>query len=186
MPVMYPAVTVTVRTPLDAATVMPAIKAKVFDAGGDQPIYDVRSMRQLASVSMSQRLPMILMGTFAGLALLLASVGIYGVSSYSVAQRVHEIGIRMALGAEKSDVFRAVIGHGLRLSFAGVAIGGLAALLLVRLLSSFSNLLYGVGAGDPITFVSVSAVLTVVAVLACYIPARRAVRIDPMNALRHE
>jgi ABC-type antimicrobial peptide transport system permease subunit len=92
----------------------------------------------------------------------------------------------MALGAERSDVFRAVIGQGLRLSMAGIAIGGLAAFLLVRLLSSFSNLLYGVGVGDPVTFASVSAMLTVVAVFACYIPARRAIRIDPMNALRHE
>jgi ABC-type antimicrobial peptide transport system permease subunit len=165
---------------------MPAVRATVYEAGGGQPIYDVRSMRQLASVSISQRLPMILMGMFAGLALLLASVGIYGVSAYSVAQRVQEIGIRMALGAEKSDVFRAVIGQGLRLSVTGIAIGGLAAFLLVRLLSSFSNLLYGVGVGDPITFASVSALLTVVAVFACYVPARRAVRVDPVNALRHE
>jgi predicted permease len=186
MPVMYPDVTVTVRTPLDAPTVMPAIRGTVYEAGGGQPIYDVQSMRQLASVSISQRLPMILMGMFAGLALLLASVGIYGVSAYSVARRVQEIGIRMALGAERSDVFRAVIGQGLRLSMAGIAIGGLAAFLLVRLLSSFSNLLYGVGVGDPVTFASVSAMLTVVAVFACYIPARRAIRIDPMNALRHE
>jgi ABC-type antimicrobial peptide transport system permease subunit len=135
---------------------------------------------------MPQLFPMILMGAFACVALLLAAVGIYGVIAYSVAQRAQEIGIRMALGAEKSDVFRAVVGQGLRLSVAGIAMGGLASLILARLLSSFSNLLYRVDASDPITFASVSAALTVVAILACYIPARRAVRVDPMNALRHE
>ena len=134
----------------------------------------------------SQRFPMILLGAFAALALLLATVGIYGVISYSVTLRVHEIGIRMALGAEKQNVFRMVIGHGLRLAIAGVAIGAAAALILARLLSSFSRLLYGVRAGDPITFAAVSLILTSVAVLACYIPARRATQVDPMTALRNE
>jgi len=144
-------------------------------------------MQQALSQSLSsQRFPMILLSVFAGLALLLASVGIYGVISYSVIQRVHEIGIRMALGAERHDVFRMVIGQGLRMALAGVAIGAAAALILARLLSSFSHLLYGVAASDPLTFVAVSAVLTGVALLACYIPARRAMRVDPMIALRYE
>ena len=155
--VNYPDMTIIVRTPLDTATVMPAIKEAVYEAGSDQPVYDVQTMQQIVSESMSsQRFPMILLGAFAALALLLASVGVYGVISYSVTQRVHEIGIRMALGAEKRNIFRLVIGQGLRLVLAGLAIGAAAALILTRLLSSFSHLLYGVGASDPVTFVAVS------------------------------
>ena len=185
--VFYRMITVTVRTPLDTATITPAIRVAVFGAGNDQPVYDVETMQEFVSQSMSpQRFPMILLGTFAGLALLLASVGIYGVISYSVAQRVHEIGIRMALGAERANVFRMVVGQGLRLALIGLAIGTAVALVLTRLLSSFSHLLYGVGAGDPVTFVTVSAVLTGVALLACYVPARRATKIDPTVALRYE
>src|SRR5215471_6271302 len=116
----------------------------------------------------------------------LASVGIFGVISYSVAQRLHEIGIRMALGAEKQNIFRMVVGHGLRLALAGLALGAAATLILIQLLSSFSQLLYGVGASDPATFISVSAVLIGVAILASYLPAQRATRVDPMAALRHE
>jgi predicted permease len=179
--------TVMVHTPLETTTVIPAIKAAVYESGSDQPVYNVQTMRQIVSESMSsQRFPMILLGVFAGLALLLASIGIYGVTSYSVVQRVHEIGIRMALGAERRDVFRMVIGQGLRLAVAGVAMGAATALILARLLSSFSHLLFGVAANDPATFATVSVILTGMAVLACYIPARRAMRVDPMVALRHE
>jgi len=187
VPLNYPNTTIVVRTPLDVAAVMPAIKNAVYGAGTDQPVYNVETVQQIVSESMSpQRFPMILLGTFAGLALLLASIGIYGVVSYSVSQRVHEIGIRMALGAEKRDVFRMVVGQGLGLALAGLAIGVVATLILTRLLSSFSLLLYGVGASDPLTFSTVSVVLILVAVLACYIPARRAMRVDPMVALRYE
>jgi len=176
-----------VRTPLELATVMPTIKAAVYGGGSDQTIYDVRMLNEIASDSMSpQRFPMILLGTFAALALLLASIGVYGVISYSVTQQTHEIGIRMTLGAEKRNVFRMVIAKGLRLAAAGLAIGALAALILARVLSSFSHLLYGVGAGDPLTFVAVSLLLMIVVVIACYIPARRAARVDPMTALRYE
>jgi putative ABC transport system permease protein len=186
-PLAYPNMKIVVRTQLGAGTLMPAIKNTVYGAGEGQPIYDVHTMQEIVSESMSsQRFPMILLGMFAGLALLLASVGIYGVISYSVTQRVHEIGIRMALGAEKRSIFRLVIGQGLRLALAGLAIGGVAALILARLVSSFSQLLYGVHANDPLTFVVVSTVSVVVAVLACCIPARRAMRVDPMVALRYE
>ena len=184
---VYGELTTIVRTPLEFSSIMPAIKAVVYSTSSDQRIYEVRTMREILSESMlPQRFPMILLGAFAGLALLLASVGIYGVISYSVAQRVHEIGIRMALGAEKRNIFRMVIGQGLRLALFGLAIGTASALILTRLLSSFSHLLYGVGVNDPLTFTAVSFILAGVAILACYIPARRAAHVDPMVALRND
>jgi putative ABC transport system permease protein len=178
---------VAVRTQLDVATMMPAIGKVIYGTAKDQPVYDVQTMQQIASGSMaSQRLPMILLAAFAVLALLLSSVGIYGVISYSVTLRVQEIGIRMALGAARRDVLRMVIGQGLRLALVGLLIGTAGALLLARLLSSFARLLYGVRTSDPLTFVTVSLVLVGVSVLACYLPARRASRVDPMIALKYE
>ena len=129
---------------------IPAIKATVYQAGSDQPIYNVQTMRQIVADSMSeQRFPMILLGTFAGLALLLAAVGIYGMISYSVTQRVQEIGIRMALGADKGNVLRLFIGRELRLVLAGIAAGAAGALILTRTLSSLSHLLYGIRIERP-------------------------------------
>jgi predicted permease len=175
--------TAVVRTSLDPTTVMPAIKA----AANGEPVYHVQTMQQWISESMSsRRFPLILLATFASVALLLASIGTYGVISYSVTQRVHEIGIRFALGAEKRQIFQMIIGQGLRLAVSGLVIGAIAALLLTRLLSSFSQLLYGVRATDPLTFAAVSLMLTSVAILGCYIPARRASRVDPIVALRDE
>jgi ABC-type lipoprotein release transport system permease subunit len=157
---------VAVRVPLDAATIMSAIQNVVYGTGKNQPVYNVQTMQQIASDSMaSQRLPMILLGAFAVLALLLASVGIYGVLSYSVSQRIQEIGIRMALGAGRRDVLRRIIGQGLRLAIAGLLIGVAVALLLARLLSSFSRLLYGVRTSDPLTFMTTSLVLVGVSIL---------------------
>jgi putative ABC transport system permease protein len=183
----FPNTTIVVRTPLPASALIPAIKNVLYGIAKDQPIYNVETMQEIASESMSsQRFPMILLGAFAVLALLLASVGIYGVISYSVTQRAHEIGIRMALGAEKQNIFRMIIGQGLRLALAGLVIGAVAALVLTRLLVTFADLLYGVKSSDPLTFIAVSTLLTAIAVLACYIPARRAIRVDPMVALRHE
>ena len=185
--VNYPDASIIVRTPLDAATLIPAIKAAVSQVSSDQPIYNVQTMQQIISDSMSeQRFPMILLGAFAGLALLLASVGVYGMISYSVTQRVQEIGIRMALGADKGKVLRLFIGQGLKLVLIGVAAGAGGALMLTRTLSSLSHLLYGVGSGDPRTFVAASVVLVAVAALACYVPARRAAKVDPMVALHYE
>jgi putative ABC transport system permease protein len=187
MPAFRGEVTLAVRTPLDAATVLPAIRNAVYEAGSDQPVYNIQTMKELVSGSMGrQRFPMLLLVAFAVLALLLASVGIYGVISYSVTERVREIGIRMALGAEKRDVLRMVVGQGLRLAVTGVAIGVLAALILTPLLSSFSHLLFGIRAADPLTFTLVALGLLAAALLACYIPARRAARLDPMVALRQE
>lgn len=187
VPFNYPDASIIVRTPLDAAALIPAIKAAVYQASSDQPIYNVQTMQQIISNSMfEQRFPMILLGAFAGLALLLASVGIYGMISYSVAQRVQEIGIRMALGADKAKVLRMFIGQELKLVISGIAIGSLSALILTRTLRSFSHLLYGVGSWDPLTFATVSLLLIVLAALAGYIPARRAAKVDPMVALRYE
>jgi ABC-type antimicrobial peptide transport system permease subunit len=126
---------------------------------------------------------MILLGVFAGAALLLASVGIYGVMSYFVNQRTQEMGIRIAVGAERGDVLRLVLGQGARAALLGIAAGIAAALALTRLMAS---LLFGVSATDPLTFLAVMTLLTLVALSASYIPARRAMRVDPMVALRHE
>jgi predicted permease len=179
--------TVVVRTPLDPATILPAIKKVVYGAANDQPIYDIKTIEKIVSDSMSsQRFAMILLGAFALLALLLASVGIYGVISYLTTLRAQEIGIRMALGAERGNVLRMLLAQGMRLAAIGIVIGIITALVLGRLLSSFSRLLYGVGSSDPLTLITVSLTLIGVALLACYVPARRAAKIDPMITLRHE
>ncbi len=126
---------------------------------------------------------MFLLTAFSALALVLSSVGIYGVISYLTGQRTHEIGVRVALGASSSDVLRMVLGEGMRITLIGVAIGLAAAFGLTRLITT---IIYGVGATDPITFAAVAILLSAIALFACYIPARRAMRVDPMIALRYE
>jgi ABC-type antimicrobial peptide transport system permease subunit len=147
-------------------------------------VYGVETMDEVVSNSFSaRRLSMILLSAFAALALALACVGIYGVISYLAGQRTHEIGIRMALGAQPRQVLRMILGQGLKLALLGVSIGIVAAFALTRLMAS---LLFGVSAYDPLTFAGVAILLLLVALAACYIPARRATRVDPMVALRHE
>jgi ABC-type antimicrobial peptide transport system permease subunit len=131
----------------------------------------------------NKRFTMTLLGAFAILALLLASIGIYGVLSYMVGQRSKEIGVRMALGAQKFDVLRMVLKDGARMTLAGIILGIVGALALTRLMRT---MLYGVRPTDPLTFISVAAVLGAIAMLACYVPARRAMKVDPMEALRHQ
>ena len=142
-------------------------------------------MDDIATATVSiQRFPMLLLAAFATLALVLAAVGMYGVISYSVTQRVLEIGIRVALGAGRPDVLRMIVGEGVLLSLIGIASGIAAATILAPALPSFSHLLYGIKATDPITFLITSVVLICTGTVACYLPARRAARLDPMVALR--
>jgi predicted permease len=172
------------RTTTDPMKLVPAVRKQVQDVDKDQPIYNIKLMEELIAGSMSQRrFVMSLLAAFAGVALLLAAIGIYGLMSYSVMQRSHEIGIRMALGARRRDVLNLVVTQGLKLVIAGIAIGLAASFTLTRLLSS---LLFGVSATDPLTFVLTSIVLTGVALGACFVPARRATKVDPMTALRYE
>ena len=147
-------------------------------------VYRVRSMEQVMAISVgSRRFNTLLLGIFAGLAMVLAAVGIYGVMAYGITQRTHEIGLRMALGAQRRDVLGMLIRHAMTLAGAGVALGVVGALALTRLMAS---LLYGVTATDPLTFAMVSLLLAAVVFGASYIPARRATRLDPMAALRYE
>jgi putative ABC transport system permease protein len=180
----YTAMTLTVRTAGDPLSFASQVQQQVQGIDKDQPLSDVRSMDQWVARSLAQtRFTSLLLLVFAALALALASIGIYGVMSYAVSQRTAEIGIRLALGAERADILRMVVGNGIRLSAAGLAIGVVLAILLSRTISS---LLYEVAGTDPLTFAGVVAVLGSVAILASYIPARRAARIAPTDALRSQ
>lgn len=175
---------IVVRSASNPAGLAGAVRQAVENIDREQPVYAVKTMEQYVSESVTdQRLAVFLLAAFAGLALILAAVGIYGVISYSVSQRTHEIGVRAALGAQQGDILRLVMGQGLRLVLLGAIAGIISALALTRLMAS---LLYGVNPADPLTLIVVSFVLTAAAMLACYIPARRATKVDPTIALRHE
>jgi len=172
---------VVVRFDGDAHTVATAIRSGM---SGEQVMYSVQTMEEvIAETLATRRVSMVVLGAFAALALGLACMGIYGVISYLVGQRTHEIGIRMALGAKQRDVLRMVLGEGVRMVTLGVVIGLLAAAGLTRLMA---NLLFGVSATDPLTFAGVGIILAIVALAACYVPARRAMKVDPIVALRYE
>jgi putative ABC transport system permease protein len=179
-----PGMGLTIRTSGNPMNLAPEVEKIVQSIDLDQPVYHVATMQEVMADSVAERrLAMILLAVFAGLAVLLAAIGTYGVLAYSVAQRTHEIGVRMALGAERWDVLRMVSKEGLALAGIGVAIGIAAALGLTALIAS---MLYDVRPTDPLTFVAVSALLVAVALVSSYIPARRASRVEPMKALRYE
>jgi len=174
----------TVRTTGDPVEMVNAVRNEIRGVDPDQAVFEVSTMEGLLAEAIAKRrFVMLLIAIFAALALILAAIGIYGAMAYSVAQRTQEIGVRMALGAQARDVLRLVVGQGLRLVLIGVGIGLIAAFGLTRLMAT---LLFGVEASDPLTFASIATLLVVVALLACWLPARRATKIDPLLALRCE
>jgi putative ABC transport system permease protein len=180
----FPPNALVIRTQVAPLSLAASVRDAIWSVDKDQPVSEVRTMSEIVSQAIArQRFSMLLLGLFAGLALLLAAVGIYGVMSYTVAQRTREIGIRMALGAQRGDVLRLALGQGLRLVSLGLVIGLAAAFVLTRVMAS---LLFGVGPTDSTTFITISVVLMSVAALASYIPALRATKVDPMFALRYQ
>ena len=180
----YNAMTLTVRTKVDPLSLRSAVEAQVHALDKDQPVSEVRTMEQWVAKSLAQaRFSSRLLMIFAGLALVLAAVGIYGVMSYAVNQRTSEIGVRMALGAEERDILRMIVRDGVRLASIGLGIGALLALALSRALTS---LLFNTVAADPITYVAVIGTLGVITLAASYLPARRASRVLPIEALRYQ
>jgi predicted permease len=184
MPLVAKSVAVVLRTQGDPTAVMDQVRETVKEIDPRQVIYNIQTMDDVVATSLAaRRLTMILLGVFAALALALACVGIYGVISYLVGQRTQEIGIRMALGAQRRDILHLVLGEGAKMAVIGAGIGIVASLGLTRLMAKE---LFGVSAHDPLTHASVAALLVLVAIAACYIPARRAVRVDPVTSLRRE
>ncbi len=172
------------RTTGDPSALTHAIRSEMRQLDPALPIRSLRSMEQLVGRSVApQRFNLSLLGLLAALGLILTAVGIYGVMAYGVSQRAHEIGLRMALGAQTRDVLKLVVKQGMALTMMGVALGLIASFALTRLMKS---LLFGASATDPLTFIVIALLLTVVALLACWIPARRAAKVDPMVALRTE
>jgi putative ABC transport system permease protein len=176
--------TLTMRTNADPTSLATPIRSQVWDIDKELAVSNITTMQERVATSIApSRLIMLLLGLFAGLALVLAAVGIYSVIAYGVTQRTREIGIRMALGAQAADVLKLIVGQGMTLALLGVAIGLGLAVALTRFMQ---GLLYEVDAFDPVTFAAISLLLVGIALAACYIPARRAAKVDPMVALRYE
>jgi putative ABC transport system permease protein len=172
----------SVRTTTDPASLLPAVRRQISQIDKDQPITGAQPLDQVLSKSTAQRrFTMVLLAAFSSTALILAIVGIYGVLAYSVAQRTGELGIRIALGAERRDILRLVVFHGLALAGSGIALGLAGSILLTRLMSS---MLYRISTSDPATFLLSAGLFLVVGFVASYLPARKATRIDPVEALR--
>jgi putative ABC transport system permease protein len=180
----YSTMYLTVRTTSNPLALATAVTDAARAMDPNTPIYEIKTMEQRLSESLARRrFAMLALGLFALAAMLLAAVGVYGVMSYTVAQRTREIGIRVALGAKSGDVLKLVVGQGMALAGVGVGAGLAVALLVTRVMT---GLLFNISAIDPVTFVGIGLLLTGVALLACYVPARRAVKVDPMIALRYE
>jgi putative ABC transport system permease protein len=180
----FSGVTLIVRTKGNPVALSGAIRSQVLDIDKEQPVSRIRTLDQIVAGSVQQQhFLMLLLGVFAAAALVLAAVGLYGVMNYAVTQRTHEIGIRMALGANAGAVLRLIVSHGMMLALIGIAIGLAGAFAVTRLMT---KLLFSVSTTDPLTFAGISVLLTGVALVACLAPARRAIKVDPMLALRHE
>src|SRR3989442_10444685 len=175
---------VVVRSTVEPASLTPEVRRIVAEVDKSAPVSEVKTMEHIVNEAVTEpRFNLFLLGLFSGIALLLSAAGIYGVTAYSVTQRTHEFGIRMALGAQVGDVLKLIIRQGMLLISVGIAVGLLASFALTRLLRT---LLFGVSVTDPLTFVAITLLLSVVALVACYIPARRATKVDPLIALRYE
>lgn len=178
------AMVLTVHASTAPAGLISAVTDLVHQVDPEEPVVGIATMDAVLDQSLGQQqLSVTLLGAFAGLALLLAAIGIYGVQAYAVRQREREVGIRIALGAQRRDAFRLVVGQGLKLTLLGITIGLVTALGATRFMASQ---LYGLSPTDPVTFVGVAILLMLVALVACYVPARRATKVDPMVALRYE
>ncbi len=176
--------TLTIRTAAPLLAITSAVREQIAAIDKDQPIAHVATFDEVRSQSVfTSRISALLLGIFAAIALLLAGIGVYGVISYAVSQRMREIGIRVALGAQRGNIISLVVGQGLRLVAVGIAIGLIGAIALTRLMAS---LLFNVQATDPVTFIGITALLVAVSLFACFVPARRAMQADPITALRHD
>jgi putative ABC transport system permease protein len=184
LPAYSSASTLVVRTSGDPRSLKAAIREQVLAVDKNQPVYDIKTMDERVSATLeTRRFAVVLLGSFGGLALLLAAIGLYGVLAFTVSQRTREIGIHMALGAQAGDVLRMVIKQGMSLVLIGVLLGVAGAYVATRAMQS---LLFGVSATDPMTFAVVPLLLAIVGFVACYVPARRATKVDPLVALRYE
>jgi putative ABC transport system permease protein len=180
----FASMSLVVRSSVEPESISGAVRQAVAEVDRTVPVSKVETMEHIVSTSVTQpRFNLFLLGLFSVIALLLSAAGIYGVTAYTVSQRTHELGIRLALGAQVGDVLRMILGQGMAVIMIGVAVGLFAAFALMRLMKSW---LYGVSETDPLTFAAITLILSLVALVACYVPARRATRVDPLVALRRD
>ena len=184
----FSGMSIVIRSAVEPGSLASAVRTTVQELDSSQPVSGIKTMEHIVSEAVTQpRFTLFLFGIFGAIALLLSAAGVYGVTSYTVTQRTHEIGIRVALGARSGDVLNLIAGQGMKAVTAGVVIGLAASFALTRLLPHLmKNLLFGVSATDPLTFAVIAFLLTMVAMVACWLPARRATKVDPMVALRYE